>query len=117
MRGSWQVRAAWAALLALALQLAVPLWHQPASAMTWLCTAHGLRSVAVDEQGQPAPPQPAKPCPICQIAHAAGTAVLPQPPVAVAPVVFVPIERVVVPNHRPIALAAPPPSTRAPPLV
>jgi hypothetical protein len=119
MRGTWHLRAAWLALLALALQLALPLWHQPASAAAWLCTAHGLRSVAVDADGQPLPaaPQPAKPCPICQLAHAVGAGVLPEPPAVSEPVVFVAIATVPIPTDRPVTLAAPPPSTRAPPAV
>ena len=89
MRRSARNGTVWLALLALGLQLALPLWHMPAFGAPMLCTAQGLRSAPVQSDDAPSAPGQAKACPVCQLAQAGGTGVLPAPTVAPVPIDFV----------------------------
>lgn len=115
---------AWLALFALALQLAVPLWHvPPAAAAAMLCPEHAMMGGAMggmNGQPDPAAPKPApltpgKSCPICQVAHAAGTGLLPAPTAIAAPVEFSTIAFIPPPDDRVVEPVAPHPSSRGPP--
>lgn len=119
MRKPWHRRAAFLALIALLLQLAVPLWHTPPAVAAMLCPEHMMMG-GMDGQGMPdAPkpglPKPGKSCPICQVAHAGGAGVLPLPAAIDAPVEFVAVAFLPPAHHRVVGPAAPPPSTRGPP--
>ena len=113
----WHIRAAALALLALALQIALPLWHAPARAGTWICTAQGLMQVPVDADGLPAlPDRPkiAKSCPICALAQAGGAAILPPAMSSVVGLAATDRPRPPVASAT-VPMAAPPPATRGPP--
>jgi hypothetical protein len=104
------------ALLALALQLALPLWHMPAGATVLICTAQGLKPVPADPGGAPAPKKPHEACPICQTAQA-GAGGLPLPAQSVIAMIEadgsgVALEPVPAPAPRRFTVAAP----RGPPL-
>jgi len=113
MRKPWHGRAALVALLALLLQLAVPLWHAPPVLAAALCLAHASPGTVPDPQ--PAAPQPGKSCPICQVAHASGTGVLPAPSALAAPVQFSFVVFLPPADDRVVEPAAAPPANRGPP--
>ena len=113
--------ASWLALLALALQLAVPLWHVPPAVAAMLCPEHMLQG-GMDGQGDPAAPKPALPkpgkaCPICQVAQVGGTGLLPAPTTVAAPIEFSFLRFLPPADDRVVGPAAPTPSTRGPPAV
>lgn len=111
----WHSPAVLMALLALLLQLAVPLWHMPpAMAAAMLCQAH-MAPVGRDAPADPAVPQPGKSCPICQVAHATGTGVPPAPTAIAVPVEFSLVVFLPPADARVVHPAAPPPANRGPP--
>ena len=86
-RTAWGLPAAWAAVAAILLQVvigAMPVQAQ-ASQTIEICTAHGSKTVSVDQAGAPAQPQKA-PCPHCDHCLAAFQAAPAVAPIIVSPV-------------------------------
>lgn len=119
MRNLWHRRAALLALIALLLQLAVSLWHTPPAVAAMLCPEHmamaGTDGMSDPAAPKPTVPKPGKSCPICQVAHAAGTGVLPAPAAIAVPVEFSYIRFLPPADDRVVGPAAPHPSSRGPP--
>ena len=108
----------WLALLALALQLALPLWHMPAAAAgVLICTPQGLKLLPAGEDGgTPMQSDRDRVCPICQTAQIGANGILPTPVAASIPVAYVAVVLVFPTGLTGRLPAAPPPSSRAPPL-
>jgi hypothetical protein len=120
MRKPWHRRAAFLALIALLLQLAVPLWHTPPAVAAMLCPEHmmmGMDGQGMPDTPQPGLPKPGKSCPICQVAHAGGAGLLPTPTAVAVPVEFSYFRFLPPSDDRVVEPAAPTPSTRGPPAV
>jgi hypothetical protein len=113
--------ASWLAQLALVLQLAVPLWHVPPAVAAMLCPEHmlqrGVDGNASPSAPKPALPKPGKSCPVCQVAQAGGTALLPAPAAIAVPVEFSYLRFQPPSDDRVVGPAAPHPSSRGPPAV
>lgn len=130
----WRLTALRLALLAMVTHVLLSAFHGPlqASARTdslaellrsvVLCTPQGVRTVTLDDQGQPVPgqdqPSPLKPCPICQAlaSHVLAAPSLPAVPVhrpIVAAFEWAPVANAPLAEHLLLPRSRGPPASRS----